>query len=125
LSNLPHLPGFHGPIAPEENRLLTITSSKGSGSGTAATGSSATGGSTAGTETATGTGSGTAPQAETWARTEARARRVRLYDLPPGTQEGLLQQELEKIVPVKRVEVFQSRHEAQVELASQSVSVLF
>lgn len=53
---------------------------------------------------------------------ERRARQVRLYDLPPGTQEGLLQQELEKIVPVKRLEVHAATHDALVELESQHVS---
>ncbi|KAL1413103.1 Splicing factor [Vanrija albida] len=51
---------------------------------------------------------------------ERRARQVRLYGLPEGSEEGLLQQELEKIVPVKRLEIFRSSHEALVELQSQS-----
>ncbi|KAF8964174.1 hypothetical protein BDZ97DRAFT_1816638 [Flammula alnicola] len=47
---------------------------------------------------------------------EARNRSVRIKNLPPATQEGLLQQVLEKIVPVKRVEVFLEKREAVVEL---------
>lgn len=42
--------------------------------------------------------------------------------MPPGAQEGLLQQVLEKIVPVKRVEVFLDKQEALVELPSAVVS---
>lgn len=49
-------------------------------------------------------------------------RSVRLHGLPPKTQEGLLQQALEKIVPVKKVEFFQDTGEASVELASAAVS---
>ncbi|KAJ9113953.1 hypothetical protein QFC19_000149 [Naganishia cerealis] len=45
-------------------------------------------------------------------------RSIRLYGLPPKTQEGLLQQALEKIVPVKKVEVFQDVGQASVELAN-------
>lgn len=51
-------------------------------------------------------------------------RSVRLHGLPPKTQEGLLQQALEKIVPVKKVEYFQDTGEASVELASAAVSVI-
>ncbi|WOO76790.1 putative RNA-binding protein [Vanrija pseudolonga] len=51
---------------------------------------------------------------------ERRSRQVRLYGLPEGSEEGLLQQALEKIVPVKRLEIFRSSHEALVELQSQS-----
>jgi len=47
---------------------------------------------------------------------EARSRSIRITNLPPVTQEGLLQQMLEKIVPVSRVEVFIDRQEAIVEL---------
>ncbi|KAF8158295.1 hypothetical protein B0H34DRAFT_708196 [Crassisporium funariophilum] len=47
---------------------------------------------------------------------EARNRSVRIKNLPPATQEGLLQQVLEKIAPVKRVEVFIDKQEAVVEL---------
>lgn len=49
-------------------------------------------------------------------------RSVRLHGLPPKTQEGLLQQALEKIVPVKKVEFFQDTGEASAELASAAVS---
>lgn len=42
--------------------------------------------------------------------------------LPAGTQEGLLQQALEKIVKVERVEVFEDKHEAVAELETPAVS---
>lgn len=45
--------------------------------------------------------------------------------LPPATQEGLLQQTLEKLAPVKRVEVFEDKHEAVVEFQSAAVSTSF
>ncbi|EIW67704.1 hypothetical protein TREMEDRAFT_69686 [Tremella mesenterica DSM 1558] len=50
---------------------------------------------------------------------ERRARTVRLSNLPSDTQEGLLQQALEKIVSVKRLELFSKVHQAVVELESQ------
>lgn len=50
-----------------------------------------------------------------------RDRTVRLHELPQGVQEGLLQQALEKIVPVKRVEIFAASREALVELPSAKV----
>jgi len=56
---------------------------------------------------------------------EARNRSVRIKNLPPATQEGLLQQVLEKIAPVKRVEVFLDKQEAVVELENPAVSALF
>ncbi|TFK40639.1 hypothetical protein BDQ12DRAFT_601697 [Crucibulum laeve] len=49
---------------------------------------------------------------------EIRSRSVRILGLPPATQEGLLQQVLEKITPVKRLEVFLDKQEAVVELES-------
>ncbi|EIN12540.1 hypothetical protein PUNSTDRAFT_81810 [Punctularia strigosozonata HHB-11173 SS5] len=49
-------------------------------------------------------------------RAEARSRSLRVRNLPDGTQEGLLQQALEKHARVKRVEVFEGRNEAVVEL---------
>lgn len=49
---------------------------------------------------------------------EIRQRSVRIRGLPPHTQEGLLQQSLEKIASVRRVEVFEDKHEAVVELES-------
>ncbi|KAI0769831.1 RNA-binding protein Prp24 [Fomes fomentarius] len=49
-------------------------------------------------------------------RAEVRNRSVRVRNLPPGTQEGLLQQALEKHANVKRVEVFLDLAEAEVEL---------
>ncbi|KAI0357377.1 RNA-binding protein Prp24 [Trametes cingulata] len=51
-------------------------------------------------------------------REEVRNRSVRVRNLPPGTQEGLLQQALEKHAKVKRVEVFADLAEAEVELES-------
>ena len=54
---------------------------------------------------------------------EKRARTVRLHNLPEDTQEGLLQQALEKLVPVRRLELFASSHEAIAELESQAVSL--
>ena len=53
---------------------------------------------------------------------EARTRSIRITNLPPATQEGLLQQMLEKIVPVSRVEVFIDKQEAIVELKTPAVS---
>ncbi|KAK7048174.1 ATP-dependent DNA helicase PIF1 [Favolaschia claudopus] len=47
---------------------------------------------------------------------DARSRSVRVRNLPDGTQEGLLQQAMEKIAKVKRVEVFADVKEAVVEL---------
>ncbi|KAH6912804.1 RNA-binding protein Prp24 [Coprinopsis sp. MPI-PUGE-AT-0042] len=47
---------------------------------------------------------------------EVRRRSVRVKNLPPNTQEGLLQQAFEKIAAVKRVEVFADKNEAVVEL---------
>ncbi|KAG5654253.1 hypothetical protein H0H81_005496 [Sphagnurus paluster] len=49
---------------------------------------------------------------------DARTRSVRISNLPIATQEGLLQQTLEKIAAVKRVEVFVDKQEAVVELES-------
>ncbi|WVF68817.1 hypothetical protein IAT40_003590 [Kwoniella sp. CBS 6097] len=51
---------------------------------------------------------------------DRRARLVRLANLPENTQEGLLQQALEKIVPVKRLELFTKTREAVAELTSQA-----
>ncbi|WRT68008.1 uncharacterized protein IL334_004983 [Kwoniella shivajii] len=52
------------------------------------------------------------------ANKKTQDRLVRLFNLPENCQEGLLQQELEKIVPVKRLEVFARVHEAVAELLS-------
>lgn len=49
------------------------------------------------------------------------SRSVRIKKLPPGTQEGLLQQVLEQHAGVKRVEVFEEINEATVELENISV----
>ena len=49
------------------------------------------------------------------------SRSVRIRNLPPGTQEGLLQQALEQRARVKRVEVFQELNQATVELENASV----
>lgn len=45
-----------------------------------------------------------------------------MRNLPAGVQEGLLQQALEKLASVKRVELFEELHEAVVELESAAVS---
>lgn len=50
------------------------------------------------------------------------SRSVRIKKLPPGTQEGLLQQVLEQFANVKRVEVFEGINQATVELENISVS---
>ena len=63
----------------------------------------------------------TATVAGARAAADKRERTIRLHGLPEGTQEGLLQQALEKIAPVQRVEVFAKSHEAIAELASQAV----
>ncbi|ODO10809.1 hypothetical protein I350_01407 [Cryptococcus amylolentus CBS 6273] len=49
---------------------------------------------------------------------EKRSRSVRLHNLPENTQEGLLQQALEKIMPVKRLELFAKNGQALAELDS-------
>lgn len=53
---------------------------------------------------------------------DTRSRSLRVRGLPPNTQEGLLQQTLEKLAPVKRVEVFEDKKEAVVEFQSAAVS---
>lgn len=55
-------------------------------------------------------------------REDLLARSVRLKGLPPRTQEGLLQQELSKLVRVEKVEVFERIGEGTVELGSAAVS---
>jgi RNA recognition motif-containing protein len=49
---------------------------------------------------------------------DRRERTVYLFDIPAGSQEGLLQQELEKHYPVLRVELFANKGSARVELQS-------
>ncbi|KAF8630909.1 hypothetical protein AX17_005267 [Amanita inopinata Kibby_2008] len=49
---------------------------------------------------------------------EIRSRSVRIRNLPPGVQEGLLHQALEKITSIKRVEVFMDKQEAVAELST-------
>ncbi|KAJ6584742.1 hypothetical protein B0H19DRAFT_1319016 [Mycena capillaripes] len=49
-------------------------------------------------------------------KADARTRSVRVRNLPAGTQDGLLQQAMEKIAKVKRVEVFVDLKEAVIEL---------
>ncbi|KAF8635933.1 hypothetical protein AX15_000104 [Amanita polypyramis BW_CC] len=58
------------------------------------------------------------PQSGLSRTADVRSRSIRIRNLPPGTQEGLLQQTFEKIVSVKRIEVFMDKQEAVVELAS-------
>jgi squamous cell carcinoma antigen recognized by T-cells 3 len=48
---------------------------------------------------------------------------LRIRDLPPGTQEGLLQQTLEKFALVKRVEIFSEKNEALIELENAAVGI--
>lgn len=48
-------------------------------------------------------------------KADARSRSLRIRDLPDGTEEGLLQQAVEKLAPVNRLEVFTDKHEAVVE----------
>ena len=52
---------------------------------------------------------------------ETLSRSVRIKNLPPGAQEGLLQQVLEQHAGVKRVEVFEELNQATVELENASV----
>ena len=53
---------------------------------------------------------------------ELASRSVRIKNLPVGTQEGVLQQIVEKLVSVKRLELFEDIHEAVVEFESPAVS---
>ena len=48
----------------------------------------------------------------------ARNRSLRIRNLPDGAEEGLLQQAVEKLAPVSRLEVFTDKHEAVVEFQS-------
>jgi hypothetical protein len=59
------------------------------------------------------------------ATADAKNRSVHIRNLPAGAQEGLLQQVLEKLAKVKRVEVFSDKNEAVVELENASVSLIF
>ncbi|KAJ8080386.1 Splicing factor [Marasmius tenuissimus] len=49
-------------------------------------------------------------------KAEVKSRSIRIANLPPLTQEGLLQQVIEKIAAVKRLEVFEGKGEAVLEL---------
>ena len=51
-----------------------------------------------------------------------RTRSLRIHNLPPGTQEGLLQQVLEKRAQISRVEVLVEKNEAVVEFQNVAVS---
>jgi squamous cell carcinoma antigen recognized by T-cells 3 len=55
---------------------------------------------------------------------EVRNRSIRIRGLPDGTQEGLLQQLLEKLAAVKRVEVLADKREAVAELESPAVCLV-
>lgn len=57
-------------------------------------------------------------------RAETRNRSVRIRNLPSDTQEGLLQQALEKYATVSRTEFFADINEAVVELANAAVRFL-
>ena len=52
---------------------------------------------------------------------DTAARSLRVKNLPEDTQEPLLQQVFEKLVPVKRVEVFVDSGEAVIELVNSAV----
>jgi hypothetical protein len=52
---------------------------------------------------------------------DATARSLRVKNLPEDTQEPLLQQAFEKLVPVKKVETFADSGEAVVELVNLAV----
>jgi hypothetical protein len=52
---------------------------------------------------------------------EVQSRSVRIHKLPHGSQEGLLQQTLERYAAVKRVEIFEDLHQATVELETAAV----
>ena len=52
---------------------------------------------------------------------DAAGRSLRVKNLPEDTQEPLLQQAFEKLVPVKKVEVFTDSGEALVELVNSAV----
>ncbi|KIK69665.1 hypothetical protein GYMLUDRAFT_212399 [Collybiopsis luxurians FD-317 M1] len=51
---------------------------------------------------------------------EIASRSIRVKNLPADTQEGLLHQLFEKLVPVKRVEIFEDLNEAVVEVQNQA-----
>jgi hypothetical protein len=51
-----------------------------------------------------------------------RSRTLRVKNLPVGTQEGLLQQALEKYAKIVRIEIFHKQNEAVVEMESAAVS---
>ncbi|KAK7056983.1 Splicing factor [Paramarasmius palmivorus] len=51
-------------------------------------------------------------------KAEVKNRSVRIRNLPPSTQEGLLQQVIEKVAEVKRLEFFADLNEAVVELTN-------
>lgn len=67
-----------------------------------------------------------APETGFGQRADTRNRSVRVKNLPPNTetQEGLLQQALQKIANVKRVEIIGDTCEALVELVNAAVSFL-
>lgn len=54
---------------------------------------------------------------------ELNSRSVRVRNVPPNTQEGLLQQVFEKVAAVRRVEFFADKNEAVVELETAAVSI--
>lgn len=58
-------------------------------------------------------------------RRDRRNRNIRVKGLPEGVQEGLLQQSLEKLVSVVRLEVFEKSREALLTLESAAVSTNF
>jgi len=56
-----------------------------------------------------------APETGFGKKADARNRSLCIRDLPDGTEEGLLQQAVEKLALVNRLEVFTDKHEAIVE----------
>jgi hypothetical protein len=56
-----------------------------------------------------------APETGFGKKADTRNRSLCIRDLPDGTEEGLLQQAVEKLAPVNRLEVFADKHEAVVE----------
>ncbi|KAH9999668.1 hypothetical protein BJV74DRAFT_823117 [Russula compacta] len=58
------------------------------------------------------------PESGLGRKADARNRSLRIRDLPDGAEEGLLQQAVEKLAPVNRLEVISDKDEAVVEFQS-------
>jgi squamous cell carcinoma antigen recognized by T-cells 3 len=63
-------------------------------------------------------------QAAREAKMDMQNRTLRVFNLPTDASDGLLQQVIEKVVPVKRVEVLEGKEEAVLELYSAAVRSL-